>query len=65
MDENTRPRRPDSEPNAALARLIAQRGTTTPKGDLLTVHAEGTARRPKFSGPPSQQVLDELRADRL
>ncbi|HEX2015159.1 MAG TPA: type II toxin-antitoxin system prevent-host-death family antitoxin [Solirubrobacteraceae bacterium] len=56
---------PSGPPDSPLARLVAERGATMPKGDLLAVHAQGAERRPKFSGPPSQQVLDELREERL
>jgi prevent-host-death family protein len=45
-----------------LAELIAERGASIPQGDLIDVLG---APGPAAVGPPSQVILDELRADRL
>ena len=53
---------PAGPKDSAVARLVAERGATMPQGDLLDlVPPRG---RPAV-GPPSQQVLDELREERL
>jgi prevent-host-death family protein len=53
---------PSGPGDAPLARLIVERGATTPRGDLLAVEAPG--RRPA-GDRPSAEVLDELREERL
>jgi prevent-host-death family protein len=52
---------PSGPADSALGRLVAERGATMPRGDLLELRAPGG--RPA-TGPPSQQVLDELREER-
>jgi prevent-host-death family protein len=54
---------PSGPPDSPLARLAAERGATMPRADLLSL-----ARRSDVApavGPPSLQVLDELREERL
>jgi prevent-host-death family protein len=54
---------PSGPPDSPLARLVANRGATMPRADLLSL-----ARSPHVApavGPPSLQVLDELREERL
>jgi prevent-host-death family protein len=54
---------PSGPPDSPLARLVANRGATMPRADLHSL-----ARRADSSpavGPPSLQVLDELREERL
>lgn len=46
----------------ALAELIAERGASIPRGDLLQTLPPPDA---PADGPPSSQVLAELREDRL
>lgn len=52
---------PSGPPDSAIARLVAERGATMPRGDLLTIRSPGG--RPA-DGPPSREILDELREDR-
>ena len=52
---------PSGPPDSAIARLVAERGATMPRGDLTAVRAPGG--RPT-EGPPSATVLAELREDR-
>lgn len=54
---------PSGPPDSPLARLVAERGATMPRGDLRAL-AEASALAPA-SGPPSGEVLDELRGERL
>lgn len=51
---------PSGPPDTALARLVADRGATMPRGELRTLRAPGG--RPA-SGRPSEDVLAELRED--
>lgn len=53
---------PSGPPDSPIARLVAERGATMPKADLLAIAGLGS-RRP--AGPPSQQLLDEMREERL
>ncbi|HEY1539525.1 MAG TPA: type II toxin-antitoxin system prevent-host-death family antitoxin [Solirubrobacteraceae bacterium] len=53
---------PSGPPDSPLARLVAERGATMPTGDLLTLLP---AAGPPAVGPPSADVLDELREERL
>jgi prevent-host-death family protein len=53
---------PAGPKDSALARLVAERGATMPTGDLLELIPP---RGRPASGPPSQEVLDELREERL
>jgi len=52
---------PSGPPDSAIARLVAERGATMPRGDLTGVRAPDG--RPA-DGPPSSRILDELREDR-
>jgi prevent-host-death family protein len=52
---------PSGPPDSAIARLVAERGATMPRGDLLDLLPDG----PPAVGPPSEDVLDELREERL
>lgn len=54
---------PSGPADSPIARLVAERGATMPRGDLLAM-----SRRPVPSpakGPPSIEVLNELREDRV
>jgi prevent-host-death family protein len=51
---------PSGPPDSAIARLVADRGATMPRGDLTAVRAPGGR---AAEGPPSRAVLDELRED--
>jgi prevent-host-death family protein len=54
---------PSGPADSPLARLAAERGATMPRGDLpASVRGSVT---PPASGPPSIEVLDELREERL
>ena len=53
---------PSGPPDSPIARLVAERGATMPRGDLLSI-ARPPARRP--AGPPSGELLDEMRGERL
>jgi prevent-host-death family protein len=54
---------PSGPADSPVARLVAERGATMPRGDLLArVRESDTA---PAVGPPSLQVLDELREERL
>jgi prevent-host-death family protein len=54
---------PSGPADSPLARLAAERGATMPKGDLLS-RVRGSV-TPPASGPPSIEVLDEVREERL
>ncbi len=54
---------PSGPPDSPLARLAAERGATMPRGDLVSRARSSTA--PPAGGPPSIEVLDEIREDRL
>jgi prevent-host-death family protein len=54
---------PSGPADAPLARLVTDRGATMPRGDLLSRVRESDT--PPAVGPPSLQVLDELREERL
>jgi prevent-host-death family protein len=54
---------PSGPADSPLARLVAERGATMPRADLLAL-ARHTA-RPTAVGLPSAEVLDELREERL
>lgn len=53
---------PSGPPDSPLARLVAERGVTMPTGDLSSLMPPDG--RPAV-GPPSGDVLDELREERL
>jgi prevent-host-death family protein len=52
---------PSGPRDSAVARLVADRGATMPRGDLLELDAPGGV---PAAGPPSATVLDELREER-
>lgn len=52
---------PSGPADSALGRLVAERGATMPRGDLLTLDAPGGR---AAVGPPSGTVLDDLREER-
>lgn len=54
---------PSGPPDSPIARLVAERGATMPRLDLLAV-AAASGRGPA-GGPPSEQVLAEMREERL
>jgi prevent-host-death family protein len=54
---------PSGPPDSPLARLVADRGATMPRADLLSL-ARSSDVAP-VQGPPSLEVLDELREERL
>jgi prevent-host-death family protein len=54
---------PSGPGDSPIARLVAERGATMPRGDLLA-SAAASRRRPA-EGPPSIQVVEELREERL
>lgn len=53
---------PSGPLDSPMARLAAQRGMTMPTGDLLELLP---ASGPPAVGPPSEDVLNELREERL
>lgn len=52
---------PSGPPESVVARLVAERGATMPRGSLLELEVPDGRAAP---GPPSELVLDELREDR-
>jgi prevent-host-death family protein len=54
---------PSGPPDSPLARLVAERGATMPQADLVSRVRGSTT--PPASGPPSIEILDELREERL
>lgn len=54
---------PSGPVDSPIARLVAERGATMPRGDLLASAA--ASRRGPAEGPPSLEVLEELREERL
>jgi prevent-host-death family protein len=54
---------PSGPQDSPIARLVAERGATMPRRDLLELGA-GSTRGPAL-GPPSGQVLEEMRQERL
>jgi prevent-host-death family protein len=54
---------PSGPTDSPIARLVAERGATMPSGDLLSQARSSI--RPPAPGPPSLEVLDELREERL
>ncbi|HEX3174327.1 MAG TPA: type II toxin-antitoxin system prevent-host-death family antitoxin [Solirubrobacterales bacterium] len=54
---------PSGPADSPIARLVAERGATMPRGDLLARVREST--RPPAGGRPSLEVLDEVREERL
>lgn len=54
---------PSGPADSPIARLAAERGATMPRADLLDLVRSSTT--PPASGPPSLEVLDEMRGERL
>jgi prevent-host-death family protein len=54
---------PSGPTDSPIARLVAERGATMPRGDLLT--RVRCSSRPPALGPPSLEVLNEQREERL
>ncbi|HXR60806.1 MAG TPA: type II toxin-antitoxin system prevent-host-death family antitoxin [Solirubrobacterales bacterium] len=54
---------PSGPADSPIARLVAERGATMPRGDLLASVA--ASRRKPAEGPASIEVLNELREERL
>jgi prevent-host-death family protein len=54
---------PSGPADSPIARLVAERGATMPRGNLLE-RVDGSS-LPPADGPPVAQVLDELREERL
>jgi prevent-host-death family protein len=54
---------PSGLSDSPLARLVAERGATMPNADLLDLVRD--SKTPPAGGPPSLEVLDEMRAERL
>lgn len=54
---------PSGFSNSPIARLVAERGATMPRADLIELARGSTT--PPASGPPSLEILDEMREDRL
>lgn len=52
---------PSGPADSPLSRLAAEHGATLPRADLTKL----TSDLPPAKGPPSKQVLDELREERL
>lgn len=54
---------PSGPLDSPVARLVVERGATMPRGDLLSLARNSTAS--PAQGPPSLEVLAELREERL
>jgi prevent-host-death family protein len=54
---------PSGPADSPIARLVAERGATMPRGDLLS--RVRNSQTPPAVGPPSLEILDELREERL
>jgi prevent-host-death family protein len=54
---------PSGPEDSPIARLVAEKGATMPRRDLLELAASST--RGPASGPPSSEVLAEMREDRV
>lgn len=54
---------PSGPADSPIARLVAERGATMPRADLLSIVRHADVR--PAAGPPSLEVLDELRGERL
>ena len=54
---------PSGPADSPIARLVAERGATMPRGNLLSHAAESNL--PPAGGPPSLEVLDEMREERV
>jgi prevent-host-death family protein len=54
---------PSGPEDSPIARLVAERGATMPRRNLL--EARASSGRAPLAGPSSSEILDELREDRL
>jgi prevent-host-death family protein len=54
---------PSGPADSPIARLVAERGATMPTADLIAL-ARNSELRPA-PGPPSGEILDEMREERL
>jgi prevent-host-death family protein len=54
---------PSGPVDSPIARLVAERGATMPRGDLL--ERVGALTRPPAGPPSSEEILEELREERL
>jgi prevent-host-death family protein len=54
---------PSGPPDSPIARLVAERGATMPRGDLLASVRDSET--PPASGPPSLEILEQVREERL
>lgn len=54
---------PSGPSDSPIARLVAERGATMPRADLLDLVRDSTT--PAAGGRPSIEVLDEMREERL
>jgi prevent-host-death family protein len=53
---------PSGPPDSPIARLVADRGATMPSGSLATL---GPPRQGSAAGPPSEQLIEQQREERL
>lgn len=54
---------PSGPTDSPIARLVAEHGATMPRADLIALARASDL--PPAGGPPSAQILDELREERL
>lgn len=54
---------PSGPADSPIARLVAERGATMPRGDLLASVRD--SKTPPASGPPSLEILEQVREERL
>ncbi|HET8861707.1 MAG TPA: type II toxin-antitoxin system prevent-host-death family antitoxin [Solirubrobacterales bacterium] len=54
---------PSGPADSPIARLVAERGATMPRADLVALAR--ACELPPAPGPPSCEILDELREERL
>jgi prevent-host-death family protein len=54
---------PSGPVSSPIARLVAERGATMPRVDLVALAK--ASELPPAGGPPSSQILDEMREERL
>lgn len=54
---------PSGPPDSPIARLVAERGATMPRGNLLD--RVGASDRPPAGPPCSEELLEEMREERL
>ncbi|MET0305480.1 MAG: type II toxin-antitoxin system prevent-host-death family antitoxin [Solirubrobacterales bacterium] len=54
---------PSGPADSPIARLVAERGATMPSADLVALAR--ASELPPAMGPPSSEILDEMREERL